>query len=231
MFGVVETVISSTLQILALMSEWQDENHKKTHLKLATSYLRDTANMWKKVFWSYETNIELFDLHANTVWRKSKSEYPTEPTIPMEKHAGGTILQQMGFFFSRKRQTLMGKWMELNTGQFRKKTLLKYGQIFSQSSNLIIRSKHIHVLKCPSQSLDQGFPLRPGFEEPWSRSYTTEISGNIFQKLLVQGHVPSICLRSFAKTNGQNFKLKILIKSAEASGNFLKYKRKEVQLL
>lgn len=67
MLGVVQTVISSVLQILALMSEWQDENHKKTHLKLATSYLRDTANMWKKVFWSYETNIELFDLHANTM--------------------------------------------------------------------------------------------------------------------------------------------------------------------
>ena len=53
----------------------------------------DTANMWKKVLWSDETNIELFGLKAKRyVWRKTNTAHHPEHTIPTVEHGGGSIM-------------------------------------------------------------------------------------------------------------------------------------------
>ena len=60
-----------------------EESHKKSCFQFARNYVGDTANMWKKVFWSDETKIELFGLKAKRyVWQKANTEHHPEHTIP-----------------------------------------------------------------------------------------------------------------------------------------------------
>uniref|UniRef100_A0AAX7UC00 Transposase Tc1-like domain-containing protein n=1 Tax=Astatotilapia calliptera TaxID=8154 RepID=A0AAX7UC00_ASTCA len=101
------------------------ENHKKSRLQFATSHVGDTANMWKKVLWSDETNMELFGPNAKRyVWRKTNTAHHSEHTIPTVKYGGGSIMLWDCFSpaGTGSWSELMGRWMEPNTGQSWKKT-------------------------------------------------------------------------------------------------------------
>jgi hypothetical protein len=64
------------------------KRHMTACLEFAKKHLKDSQAMRNKIFWSDETNIELFSLNAKShVWRKS---------IPTVKHGGCSI---MGMFF------------------------------------------------------------------------------------------------------------------------------------
>ena len=69
------------------------QSHKKSRLQFATSHVGDTANMWRKVLWSDETKIEVFDLNAKCyVWQKTNNAHHPEHTIPTVKDGGGSIM-------------------------------------------------------------------------------------------------------------------------------------------
>lgn len=53
----------------------------------------DSANTWKKILWSHDTETELFGLETKLhVWQKNYNPHHTENTIPMVKHGGGSIM-------------------------------------------------------------------------------------------------------------------------------------------
>ena len=55
--------------------------------------MEDSPNMWKKVLWSDETNIELFGPQGKRyVWRKPNTSDHPQNTIPTVKQGGGSIM-------------------------------------------------------------------------------------------------------------------------------------------
>ena len=85
------------------------DTHKVVHngeqtnkaMQFALSHVGGTTNMWRKVPWSDETEIDIFDLNANLyVWQKTDTAHHPEHTIPTVKHGGGSIM----LFFSRDRE-------------------------------------------------------------------------------------------------------------------------------
>ncbi|MCJ8737809.1 hypothetical protein PDJAM_G00028230 [Pangasius djambal] len=148
--------------------------HKKSHLQFATSHVGDTTNTWKKVFWSDETKIELFGLNAKRyVWWKPNTAHHPEHTIPTMKHVGGSIML-WGCFSSAGTGKLVRVDGKMDGAKYRaildenmlesaKDLRLRQRFTFQQDSDPKhtaratmewFRSKHIHVLEWPSQSLD-----------------------------------------------------------------------------
>ena len=59
----------------------------------AKKHVGDSPNIWKKVHWSDETEIELFGHQRKCyVWRKPNISYHPESTIHTVKHGGGSIM-------------------------------------------------------------------------------------------------------------------------------------------
>ena len=59
----------------------------------AKRHMGDSPNIWKKVLWSDETQIELFGHQGKRyVWRKPNTSHHPENTIPTVKHGGGSIM-------------------------------------------------------------------------------------------------------------------------------------------
>ena len=67
--------------------------HKKAKLRFATA-LRDKDGLFRrKILWSDETKIELFDHNDRCyVWRKKREAFKPKNTIPTVKHGGGSIM-------------------------------------------------------------------------------------------------------------------------------------------
>ena len=59
----------------------------------AKRHVGDSPNIWKKVFWSDDTKIELFGHQGQRYsWRKPNTSHHPENTIPTVKHGGGNIM-------------------------------------------------------------------------------------------------------------------------------------------
>uniref|UniRef100_A0A3Q4I3F8 Tc1-like transposase DDE domain-containing protein n=1 Tax=Neolamprologus brichardi TaxID=32507 RepID=A0A3Q4I3F8_NEOBR len=149
------------------------ENHKKSSLQFATSHVGDTANMWKKVIWSDETKMELFGQNAKRyVWRKTNTAHHSEHTIPTVKYGGSIVL--WGCFSSAGTGKLVRVDGKMNGAKYRaileenllesaKDLRLGWRFTFQQDNDPKhkaratmewFKTKHIHVLECPSQSPD-----------------------------------------------------------------------------
>jgi hypothetical protein len=103
------------------MEEWPEqkpllkEKNKQTRLVFTKKHVGDSPNIWKKVLWSDETKIELFDNQAKCyVWRKPNTCHHPENIIPTMKHGGGSSML-WGCFSSAG---------TLNAGTFLKETCL-----------------------------------------------------------------------------------------------------------
>ena len=60
------------------------KTHLKAHMEFVKKHLYDTAGMWRKVLWSDETKIELFDLNSKGyVWCKPNTAHHPVNTIPI----------------------------------------------------------------------------------------------------------------------------------------------------
>uniref|UniRef100_A0A8C8LQW8 Transposase Tc1-like domain-containing protein n=1 Tax=Oncorhynchus tshawytscha TaxID=74940 RepID=A0A8C8LQW8_ONCTS len=69
------------------------EKNKQTRLVLAKRHVGDSPNIWKKVHWSDEMNIELFGHQGKCyVWHKPNTSHHLENTIPTVMHGGGSIM-------------------------------------------------------------------------------------------------------------------------------------------
>ena len=66
-----------------------NEENKQTRLVFAKKHVGESPNIWKKLLWSDETKIELFDHH---VWRKPNTSHHPENTISTVKHGGGSFM-------------------------------------------------------------------------------------------------------------------------------------------
>jgi hypothetical protein len=75
---------------LGFMEKWPD---KKPLLKEKNRHVGDSANIWKEIFWSDETKIELFGHQGKLyVWCKPNTSHHPVNTIPTVKHGGGSIM-------------------------------------------------------------------------------------------------------------------------------------------
>ena len=62
-------------------------------MEFAKKHLNDTAGMWRKVFWSDGTKIELFGRNLKLYIRhKLNTAHHPVNTIPTVKHGGGSIM-------------------------------------------------------------------------------------------------------------------------------------------
>lgn len=69
------------------------ESNKKSCLQFAIHHVGDTANIWKNVLWSDDTEMELCGPHAKCyVWWKHNTVHQPEHPIPTVKHVGGSIM-------------------------------------------------------------------------------------------------------------------------------------------
>jgi hypothetical protein len=86
------------------MEEWPEKSHcfkeknKQTRLVFSKRHVGDSLNIWKKVLWSDETQIELFGHQGKCyVCRKPNTSHHPENTIPTVKHGGGSMIQIIQF--------------------------------------------------------------------------------------------------------------------------------------
>ncbi|KAG2466468.1 TCB1 transposase, partial [Polypterus senegalus] len=69
------------------------KRHMAAHLEFAKRHLKDSQTMRNKIFWSDETNIELFGVNArHHIWRKPDTAHHQANNIPTVKHGGGSIM-------------------------------------------------------------------------------------------------------------------------------------------
>ena len=69
------------------------EKNKQTHLVFAKRHVGDSPNIWKKVLWSDETEIDIFGHQGKRyVWRTPNTSHHPENTIPTVKHGVGSIM-------------------------------------------------------------------------------------------------------------------------------------------
>ena len=62
-------------------------------MEFVKKHLDDLAGMYRKVFWSDETKIELFGLNLKRyVWGKPNNAHHPVKTIPTVMHGGGSIM-------------------------------------------------------------------------------------------------------------------------------------------
>ena len=59
-------------------------------MDFATQHLNDTAGIWRNIFWSDETKVELYGLNSE-IWHKHYTAHHPVNTIPTVKHAGDSI--------------------------------------------------------------------------------------------------------------------------------------------
>ena len=66
---------------------------KMARFEFAKRHLGDSQSVWRKVFWSDETKIELFGHQGKRyVWHKPNKSHHPKNTIPTVKHGGGSIM-------------------------------------------------------------------------------------------------------------------------------------------
>jgi hypothetical protein len=69
------------------------EKNKQTCLVFGKRHMGDYPNIWKKILWSDETKMELFDHQGKRyVWHNPNNSHHPENTIPTVKHGGGSIM-------------------------------------------------------------------------------------------------------------------------------------------
>lgn len=67
--------------------------HIKSPLEFTQRHVGDSKVNWKKVLWSDETKMELFDHQTRRyVWRTPNTAHHHKHTIPTVKHGGGSIM-------------------------------------------------------------------------------------------------------------------------------------------
>ena len=64
--------------------------HREARLKFAETHLDKTFHHWKKVLWTDEMKIELFNYNERRyVWRKPKTAFEEKNFLSTVKHGGG----------------------------------------------------------------------------------------------------------------------------------------------
>lgn len=67
--------------------------HKKHRLKFAKEHQNKPPSFWKRVLWSDETKMNLFESDGKVyVWRHPNEAFKEENVVPTVKHGGGSVM-------------------------------------------------------------------------------------------------------------------------------------------
>jgi transposase len=69
------------------------QRHKVKRLQFAREHISKPESFWKKVLWSDETKVKLFESDGKTyVWRKPGEAHSEKNLVPTVKHGGGGVM-------------------------------------------------------------------------------------------------------------------------------------------
>ena len=98
---------------------WINATNRKKRLQFAKKYVSKPEEFWKRVIFTDETKICVFDAPRRNVWRRPNTAYQKENLTPTVKHGGASLMvwgsmSATGVGEYHFIEGIMGQWMYLN---------------------------------------------------------------------------------------------------------------------